>query len=137
MGNSNSEGGEDMNIGIKLTGMEPLEKVFNNLADFQTRLDAVRAKQVTEISNRAAAALGTPGATPRDTGELRISAHADYNDFSFGYSKEYAGHVEYGHRTRNGGFVEGQHYLETNVDIQRPIYKEDAEKQLDKVINGG
>ena len=126
-----------MNIGIKLTGMEPLEKVFNNLADFQTRLDAVRAKQVTEISNRAAAALGTPGATPRDTGELRISAHADYNDFSFGYSKEYAPFVENGHRTRNGGYVEGQKYLETNVDIQRPIYREDAGKEIEKVLNGG
>ena len=126
-----------MNIGIKLTGMEPLEKVFNNLADFQTRLDAVRAKQVTEISNRAAAALGTPGATPRDTGELRISAHADYNDFSFGYSKEYAGHVEYGHRTRNGGFVDGQFYLRTNRDIQEPIFKKDVEDQIDKILNGG
>ena len=122
-------------IKITVHGMDNIQKVLNGLSD--VRLDAIKAKQVTEISNRAAAALGTPGATPRDTGELRISAHADYNDFSFGYSKEYAGHVEYGHRTRNGGFVEGQHYLETNVDIQRPIYKEDAEKQLDKVINGG
>ena len=137
MDHSDSEGGENMNIGINLTGLEPLQKVFTNLENFQVHLDAVRAKQVTEISNRAAAALGTPGATPRDTGELRISAHADYNDFTFGYSKEYAGHVEYGHRTRNGGLVEGQRYLETNKDIQSPIYREDAGKEIEKVINGG
>ena len=137
MGNGNGEGGEDMNIQITMHGMEPLENVFNNLADFQTRLDAVRAKQVTEISNRAAAALGTPGATPRDTGELRISAHADYNDFTFGYSKEYAPFVENGHRTRNGGFVEGQFYLRTNKETQEPIYKKDVEDQIDKILNGG
>jgi len=135
MGNSDGEGGENMKVTI--TGAEPLQKVLNDLENFQVHLDAVRAKQVTEISNRAAAALGTPGATPRDTGELRISAHADYNDFTFGYSKEYAGHVEYGHRTRSGGFVEGQRYLETNKDIQSPIYREDAGKEIEKVLNGG
>ena len=135
MGNGNGEGGEDMNITI--TGIEPLQKVLNDLENFQVHLDAVRAKQVTEISKRAAGPLGTPGATPRKEGELRISAHADYNDFSFGYSKEYAGHVEYGHRTRNGGFVEGQFYLRTNKETQEPIYKKDVEDQIDKILNGG
>ena len=135
MGNGNGEGGEDMNITI--TGIEPLQKVLNDLENFQVHLDAVRAKQATEISKRAAGPLGTPGATPRKEGELRISAHADYNDFSFGYSKEYAGHVEYGHRTRNGGFVEGQFYLRTNKETQEPIYKKDVEDQIDKILNGG
>ena len=122
-------------IKITVHGMDNIQKVLNGLSD--VRLDAIKAKQVTEISNRAAAALGTPGATPRDTGELRISAHADYNDFSFGYSKSYAGHVEYGHRTRNGGFVEGQFYLRTNKETQEPIYKKDVEDQIDKILNGG
>lgn len=135
MGDGSGKGGEDMKITI--TGAEPLQKVLNELSDFQVHLNAVRAKQVTEISKRAAGPLGTPGATPRDTGELRISAHADYDDFSFGYSKEYAGHVEYGHRTRKGGFVEGQRYLETNKNVQSPVYKEDTKKRLEKVLNGG
>ncbi len=129
------KGGEDMKITI--TGAEPLQKVLNELSDFQVHLNAVRAKQVTEISRRAAGPLGTPGATPRKEGELRISAHADFNDFSFGYAKEYAGHVEYGHRTRNGKHVDGQFYLRTNKDIQSPIYKDDAGKRLEKVLNGG
>ena len=124
-------------MNITITGIEPLQKVLNDLENFQVHLDAVRAKQVTEISKRAAGPLGTPGATPRKEGELRISAHADYNDFSFGYSKEYAGHVEYGHRTRNGGFVEGQFYLRTNKETQEPIYKKDVEDQIDKILNGG
>lgn len=136
MGNSDSEGGESMKINITVSGDDAiLRKIFNNLSD--VRLDAVKAKQITQISNRASAALGTPGATPRDTGELRISAHADYNDFSYGYSKSYAGHVEYGHRTRNGGYVEGQHYLKTNVDTQAPIYERDVKKEIKKIIDGG
>ena len=134
MDHSDGEGGENMNIQITVTGADAIQKVLNGLSD--VRLDAIKAKQVTEISNRAAAALGTPGATPRDTGELRISAHADYSDFSFGYSKEYAPHVEYGHRTRNGGFVAGQKYLQTNVETQEPIYKKDVEDEIDRILNG-
>ena len=150
MGNSNSKGGENMSdvttIKIIVHGMDNIQKVLNGLSD--VRLDAIKAKQVTEISRRAAGPLGTPGATPRKEGELRISAHADYNDFSFGYSKEYAGHVEYGHRKRpklkpgkskrkGGDFVEGQFYLRTNRDIQEPIFKKDVENQIDKILNGG
>ncbi|MBQ9050564.1 MAG: HK97 gp10 family phage protein [Lachnospiraceae bacterium] len=122
---------------ITITGAEPLQKVLDELSDFQIHLNAVRAKQVTEISKRAAGPLGTPGATPRKEGELRLSAHADFNDFTFGYAKEYAGHVEYGHKTKNGKIVAGQFYLRTNKDIQAPIYKDDAGKRIEKVLNGG
>ena len=135
MGDGSGKGGEDMNIQITVHGADAIQKVLNGLSDI--RMDAIKAKQVTEISNRAAAALGTPGATPRDTGELRISAHADFSDFSFGYAKEYAGHVEYGHRTRNGGFVDGQFYLRTNKETQEPIYKQDVENEIDRILNGG
>ena len=122
-------------IHITVHGADAIQKVLNGLSD--VRLDAIKAKQVTEMSRRAAGPLGTPGATPRDEGELRISAHMDLSDFTFGYNKEYAGHVEYGHRTRNGGFVDGQFYLRTNRDIQEPIFKKDVEDQIDKILNGG
>ena len=64
----------------------------------QVRLDAVKRKQATEMLNRARA----PGGTPFDTGELRASSGADGE--SMGYTKEYAGHVEYGHRTGSGTY---------------------------------
>lgn len=142
-----------MNIQITVHGADAIQKVLNGLSDI--RMDAIKAKQVTEISNRASAAPGTPGATPRDSGELRISAHADYNDFSFGYSKEYAPHVEYGHAkgTRSKkklkrlrsfinklfhrNYVEGQYYLRTNVEMQEPIFRQDVEKEIDRILNGG
>ena len=133
-------------IKITVHGMENIQKVLDGLSS--VRLDAIKAKQVTEISKRAAGPLGTPGATPRDEGELRISAHADYSDFTFGYSKEYAGHVEYGHKKRKKlkpgkskaqppPYVEGQFYLRTNKDIQEPIFRQDVENEIDRILNGG
>lgn len=90
----------------------------------QLRFDAVIMKNMTQIYNRGKEA----GGTPVDTGELRMSlGHA--NDV-VGYSKSYAPHVEYGHRTVNGGYVQGQRYLKRNVDRQRPIFEEDLRKQL-------
>lgn len=94
----------------------------------QVRLDAVKRKQATEMLNRAR----RPGGTPFDTGELRASSGADGD--SMGYTKEYAGHVEYGHRTVKGGYVEGQRYLQRNADTQGPIYKADVEAQLKRII---
>lgn len=79
------------------------------------RFEAVVKKQVTQMLNTA-----RNGGTPVDTGELRKSSGA-YGD-EMGYMEEYAPHVEYGHRTKNGGWVPGQHFLQANVDSQRPIY---------------
>lgn len=97
----------------------------------QVRLDAVKRKQATEMLNRAR----SPGGTPVDSRELLKSSSADAD--SMGYTKEYAGHVEYGHRqkTRNGvKMVEGQRYLRKNADTQAPIYKADVENQLRRIM---
>lgn len=57
--------------------------------------------------NRARNRGGSNG-TPVDTGELRLSSGA--TDDEVGYNAEYAPHVEYGHRTKNGGYVQGQRF---------------------------
>lgn len=93
----------------------------------EVRFDAVVMKNTTQILNRARA----PGGTPFDTGELRKSSSKKGDEV--GYIASYAPHVEYGHRTKGGGFVYGQHYLQRNVDTQRPIFKEDLIKALRKV----
>lgn len=41
------------------------------------------------------------------------------------YEKEDAPHVEYGHRTVDGGWVPGQRFLKKNVDTQAFIYYQD------------
>lgn len=91
------------------------------------KLEAVQQLQLRDMLNRARS-----GGTPVDTGELRQSSFVDTGSLCMGYNKEYAAHVEYGHRTRGGGFVPGQRYLQRNVDAQRPIYKEDLLREIRK-----
>lgn len=117
-------------INITLTGADRLATKLQ--AKSQIRFDGVCLKNLTEIFNRAKG-----DGTPKDTGELRISTGIKKPSGSgftgeVGYSKEYAPHVEYGHRTLSGGFVRGQYYLRKNVDTQRPIYKQDLIEALRK-----
>lgn len=113
-------------MNITLSGLQDLESELNRLNS--VRFEAVVKKQATEILNRARAS----GGTPVDTGELRNSSSADLNNGEVGYTAEYAPHVEYGHRTRNGGYVQGQRYLKQNVDTQLPIYKQDLINAINK-----
>lgn len=90
--------------------------------------EAIAKKTATEIYNRGKAA----GGTPVDTGELRISLTQSESSgaFEVGYSKDYAPHVEYGHRTVNGGYVQGQNFLSKNVEKQRSTLKDDLINHL-------
>lgn len=90
----------------------------------ETDYKAVTKMNLREIYNRGKA----PGGTPVDTGELRQSlgmTPSQDNGYEVGYTKEYAPHVEYGHRTAGGGYVQGQHFFKRNVDAQRSQYKQD------------
>lgn len=125
-------------MGFELKGMQPLENKFQRLS--HARFDAVIEKNMTEIYNRGkqnskVGGQGTPVSTEETRpggphGELResLSQHGD----EVGYTKDYAAHVEYGHRTTNGGFVKGQRFLQKNVDEQRKTYKKDLIEQLKK-----
>lgn len=109
---------------ITLDGIEELEAELQRLDSI--RFDAVIEKQAVQMLNRAR----QPGGTPVDSGELRQSSSAAKEEM--GYSAEYAPHVEYGHRTLNGGYVQGQRFLQRNVDTQRPIYKQDLINAIKK-----
>ncbi len=89
------------------------------------RFDAVVKKNMAEIFQRGKV---RGSGTPVDTGELIGSLGMAGEEV--GYTKTYAPHVEYGHRTVNGGWVPGQRFLKRNVDTQRPIFERDLKKQL-------
>lgn len=91
----------------------------------EIRFNAVVKKNITQMLNAA-----RNGGTPVDSGELRLSSSA-YGD-EMGYIKEYAPHVEYGHRTINGGWVPGQRFLKANADTQASIYYQDLLKAIKK-----
>lgn len=109
-------------MGFEIVDEDGLAAELQRLS--QLRFDAVIKKNMAQIYNRGK----QDGGTPVDTGELRISL--GHKDDIVGYTKDYAPHVEYGHRTRNGGFVPGQRFLEKNVNTQKPIFYEDLRKQL-------
>lgn len=109
-------------MGFRIVDEDGLADELRRLS--QIRFDAVVLKSMTQIYNRGKA----DGGTPVRTGELRLS-EAQNGDIVY-YSKSYAAHVEYGHRTVNGGYVQGQRYLKRNVDTQRPIFIEDLRKEL-------
>lgn len=114
------------NYRLNLDGVENLQDELNRLGSI--RLEAIQKKQLTDLLDRARA----PGGTPVDTGELRESLVVNPNEMTMGYTAAYAPHVEYGHRTVNGGFVQGQRFLQANVEAQREIYREDVLKAIRK-----
>lgn len=121
------------NIKVSIKGLEKLEAEIARMNNI--RWEAVRKKQLTQILNRARQPGGTPVSTEETRpggphGELRQSSSVSEDEM--GYTKEYAPHVEYGHRTSDGGWVEGQHFLQNNVDIQRPIYRQDLINAIKK-----
>lgn len=107
---------------IEWQGIEKLEAKLKEKSE--TDFVEVAKKSARDIYTRSQRA----GGTPVDTNELRMSAR--YRGDEVGYLKDYAPHVEYGHRLVNGGYVPGQYFLKRNVDQQRPIYKEDLRNKL-------
>lgn len=108
MGVINFSWTDENGLSDKVARWESLKQVFPD----------IERRELTEMYNRGK----SDGGTPVRTGELMASLTLAGNELT--YVKDYASHVEYGHRTRGGGYVEGQRYLEANVNAQEPIFRE-------------
>lgn len=98
-----------------------------------TDFKRVEKKTILQMRDRAVKSQDpSQGGTPVDSNELRLSATVSPEADTFGYTTDYAPHVEYGHRTLDGGFVPGQHMLQTNVNLQRPLFREDLIQEMRK-----
>lgn len=114
---------------ITIDGMEELSKKLKKLAKIDKDIkDRVVKKQLAEMRNRAS----KPPYTPVDSGYMKNTRAYRVSDGTFGYRAEYAPHVEFGHRTRSGGYVKGQRFLKKNADEQLPIFKEDLRILLEE-----
>ena len=123
--------GKGFSVSFNDAQLQRLQKKLRQMSEI--RFDAVVSKQAADIVDRAAASHNPDqGGTPYDTGEMLQSVGKTGKGISaeVGYTKEYAPHVEFGHRTVNGGWVPGQHFLQNNVDIQRPIFKRDLQETI-------
>ena len=127
-----------MRLEIKLQGDDKVRGAFKKLQDLGGIKDLC-VRQAQQMEERGKAALGTPGATPRKTGDLRKSLMTDTqmpDGAAVAYTMEYAPHVNYGHRTRGGkGYVEGQHFLEANMKEQAPIFEQETKEYLQRFID--
>ena len=127
-----------MRLEIKLQGDDKVRGAFKKLQDLGGIKDLC-VRQAQQMEERGKAALGTPGATPRKTGDLRKSLMTDTqmpDGAAVGYTMEYAPHVNYGHRKRGGkGYVEGQHFLEANMKEQAPIFERETKEYLQRFID--
>lgn len=117
---------------------ENIKKVIEKL-DEKSRPDFVAVCKRSTLLLRNAALKNTPVAKStkyHQGGRLKQSLRMEYPTESIdgivGYTMEYAPHVEFGHRTINGGFVKGQHFLGTAVEEVRPIFYADLKEALKK-----
>ena len=117
-------------MAIKWEGLDELQGAFNKLKKLD--LTPVFSKQISGMWNRSDGADARTGGTPYDTGDLKKSRFKkiDKDSGEFGYNAEHAPHVEFGHRTRGGGFVAGQYYLKNNFERQKKIFNEDVKRVL-------
>ena len=122
---------------IDLDGLPALEVKFRSMNE--KRWAGVADKNLTQMFNRGARSPGTP----IETGELRqarrvikVKEVGGVTEGSFGYTKDYGPHVEFGHRIvragRQVGYVSGQKFLFNNVQAQQKIYHRDMLKELEK-----
>lgn len=118
-------------IRYNLMGTEQLANELRRKSETDYR--KVERKNILQLRNRAVSSSEpSRGGTPVDTRELQLSANANSAGDTFGYTKDYAPHVEFGHRTRGGGYIGGQYYLRTNVEIQQPIFRQDLINEMRK-----
>ena len=105
---------------IKITGAEEIEAKLSQMSDINW--DEIWSEQADEMKIKSDAIV------PVKTGALRDSVY--YEDGEFGYTADYAPDVNYGHRTKSGSFVPGQHFLEEVVNGQEERYKQAVLNQL-------
>ena len=65
-------------------------------------------------------------------GQMRNTIEYLPETAGIGYTVEYAPHVNFGHRTINGGYVQGQRFLDHNVEIQSSTYRQDLLNAIKK-----
>lgn len=111
------------------------------VAEFESKSDKKAIQKILDEAMTKAARIVLTQAkenTPVDSGKLRRGWYATRpkhqgNSVSvdiINYNK-YAPHVEYGHRTRGGGYVAGQYMLTNTLNEVKSVYERLANKALE------
>lgn len=108
-------------MSVSIEGIQPLMAKLESLQgiDF-SESNKKLAKDIESVARQY---------TPVDTGKLIGSLVVDGD--TVGFTADYAPHVEYGHRTRSGGYVEGQYFLKQTIEQIDGKQAEYIRKQLE------
>lgn len=114
---------------IRLDGADELQSALRNGANLSV-YDCIKKTTVDLLTS-------AKQHTPVDKGKLKQHCYSELPQRSASnpegsvyYTMEYAPHVEYGHRTVNGGYVAGQYYLKAAVDEITPQFQEEIKKAV-------
>lgn len=116
---------------------------FGGFEEFDERMQRVqeqgRRKMNQFVSREAEVIRGkAQDNTPVDTGHLKggwRKSRAVQGKVEIYDNVEYAAHVEYGHRTRSGGFVKGKKMLHRAMLQADKTFRDDADAILKAVLD--
>lgn len=120
---------------IDMNGVGDIQSKIKGLVNYRPVIRSCIVKSLADMKNRSNII------TPKVSGELRISAYQRMNgdlEGIFGFSKEYAPYVEYGHRIVRGGrqigFKKANPFLKPNAEAQAKILKKDCEEAIRRLV---
>ena len=126
-----------MKIKVTAENHKAMMAKLNSLAE-KDIVEGVVKDTATKIFNRTK--RETPVGNYTGGGQLRQSSTVDFNGntANVGYVKDYAPHVEYGHRlVRAGkqiGYVPGQRYFKKIVDAEEPNFQRTIERKIKEAL---
>lgn len=121
-------------MGIKFSGLELFnEKLGAIKNDGPETIDKFIAQEAEVVIGRV------KENTPTDTGRLKNGWHrtvASGGQCQIYNNVDYAAHVEYGHRTRNGGFVKGRKMLHRGMLQSGKAFEADCAAIFKNLLGG-
>jgi len=118
--------------------MDDFESFKNKLSKIADDFNNGKEKELEVITNIAEGNIKS--VTPVLTGTLKRSiTHKIINpstsEVGPGAEAPYAEAVNYGHKTRNGGFVKGQHYMEKGLQAAEPQMDAEINRWVDELFS--
>lgn len=103
---------------VKIKG---LDNFLSNLERIEKEMPRENKKLMNTIGEVVKGDINL--VTPVDTGELRSKNNfkiTGVREVTVYNSTKYAAHVEYGHRKKNGGYVQGQYFMKRGINNAAP-----------------
>lgn len=109
-----------------------IDKIMKSAMTKAVRMVLAATKESTPVSR----VKGKPGGTLRRGWATEPISHSGKTWKSEIFNTvHYAPHVEYGHRTRGGGFVAGRYMMTDTVNRVQSKYEQILEQEIEKYLN--